>query len=64
MRTLHFLFVLTMIQFWWIAIWGIAYIIIDSVAGTSKIRELWIYAGMLLFTVILIHLNPDMLDKL
>jgi hypothetical protein len=64
MHTLHFLLVLTLIQFWWIAIWGIAYIVIDAISGPSKITELWIYAGMLVFTVVVIHMNPDMLEKL
>lgn len=64
MRTFHFLLVLTLIQFWWIAIWGIAYIVIDAIAGPSKITELWIYAIMLCFTILVINLNPEMLDKL
>ena len=64
MDTMHFLFVLTLIQFWWIAIWGIAYIVIDAIAGPSKTTELWIYFGMLLFTMIVIHLNPDMVERL
>lgn len=64
MDTMHFLFVLTLIQFWWIAIWGIAYIVIDAIAGPSKTTELSIYFGMLLFTMIVIHLNPDMVERL
>ncbi len=62
--TIQFLFVLTLIQFWWIAIWGIAYIVIDAIAGPSKITELWIYAIMLIFTVLVIHLNPEMIERL
>jgi len=64
MNTMHFLLVLTLVQFWWIAIWGLAYIGIDAIAGTSKMTEVWIYFAMLLFTVIVIHLNPAMVDKL
>jgi len=64
MNTMHFLLVLTLVQFWWIAIWGIAYILIDAIAGTSKTTELYIYAIMLVFTVIVIHLNPSMIEKL
>ena len=56
--------VLTLIQFWWIAIWGIAYIMIDAVAGPSKITELWIYAAMLAFTMVIINLNPEMINRL
>ena len=39
-NTMNILFILTLIQFWWIAIWGLAYILIDNVAGTSKIKEI------------------------
>lgn len=63
-QTIHFLLVLTLIQFWWIAIWGLAYIFIDIVAGPSKMIESSIYVLMLVFTVVVIHMNPKMLDKL
>ena len=63
-HTMEFLLVLTLIQFWWIAIWGLAYIVIDTVAGKSRVAECWIYAFMMVFTVVVIHLNPKMLDKL
>ena len=62
--TFHFLFILTVIQFWWIAIWGIAYIFIDLVAGPSKMVEMFIYFLMLLSTVYVVHMNPKVLDKL
>lgn len=63
-RTLNILFLITLIQFWWIAIWGLAYIFIDAVAGTSKIKEIYIYIGMLFFTAAIIHSNPRMLERL
>jgi hypothetical protein len=62
--TFHFLFILTVIQFWWIAIWGIAYIFIDLVAGPSKMVEMVIYFLMLLSTMYVVHTNPKVLDKL
>jgi hypothetical protein len=62
--TAHFLMVLTLIQFWWIAIWGIAYILIDAIAGPSKVIELWIYGVMLCFTMVILYRNPEMLHKL
>ena len=64
MKTMQFLLVLTLIQFWWIAIWGLAYIVIDTIAGNSKTTELSIYLGMLVVTYVIIHMNPDMLQKL
>jgi hypothetical protein len=62
--TFQILFILTIIQFWWIAIWGIAYIVIDAVAGSSKINEIFIYIFMLLFTIAVLHANPRLLERL
>ena len=64
LKTANVLFLLTLIQFWWIAIWGLAYIFIDAVAGTSKTKEIGIYLGMLLFTMGVFHFNPDMVQRL
>jgi hypothetical protein len=63
-NTMKFLFILTLIQFWWIAIWGIAYIVIDMIAGPSKIIETIIYVCMLVFTMLVIHNNPNMVERL
>lgn len=59
-----FLFFLTIIQFWWIAIWGIAYIVIDLISGPSKTVEFAIYVSMLLGTFMMVHTNPSLLDRL
>jgi glucose uptake protein GlcU len=64
LKTVNVLFLLTLIQFWWIAIWGLAYILIDAVAGSSKTKEIGIYLGMLLFTMGVFHFNPDMVQRL
>ena len=63
-QTIHFLLILTLIQFWWIAIWGLAYVIIDTIAGPSKMIECSIYVIMLIFTVMIIHMNPKMIERL
>jgi hypothetical protein len=63
-NTANILFLLTLIQFWWIAIWGLAYIAIDAIAGPSKIKEIGIYFGMIFFTMLIFHFNPHMVDKL
>jgi hypothetical protein len=61
---MNVLFLLTLIQLWWIAIWGLAYIGIDIVAGTSRIKEIMIYIGMLAVTIGILHLNPRMVERL
>jgi hypothetical protein len=63
-KTMNVLFLLTLIQFWWIAIWGLAYIFIDAFAGESKIKEISIYVFMILFTMLVFHHNPQMIERL
>jgi hypothetical protein len=63
-RIVNALFILTLIQLWWIAIWGLAYIVIDAIAGQSKRKEIYIYLTLLFSTVVILHLNPDMISRL
>jgi hypothetical protein len=63
-KAVNFLFTLTVIQFWWIAVWGIAYIFIGLIAGKSKIIEMALYLGMLVITAAIIHKNPTLLQHL
>jgi len=63
-KTLDLIFILTLVQFWWIAIWGLAYIAINAIAGTSKTKEIFIYLGMLFVALLVFHFNPDMLNRL
>ena len=59
-----FLAKITIIQFWWIAIWGLAYMIIETIAGTSKNTEIFIYVIMLLLTFAVIRANPEIIERL
>ena len=63
-QTFQFLFILTIIQFWWIAIWGIAYILIDILAGPSRTIEMLIYIFMLGCTILVIHTYPKVIERL
>jgi hypothetical protein len=53
---------ITLIQLWWIAIWGIAYTAIDYLSNKSKVKELFIYIVLLLFVFITIILQPNLLN--
>jgi hypothetical protein len=64
LKTANVLFLLTIIQFWWIAIWGIAYILIDAIAGPSKTKEIMVYISMLFFTICVFHFNPQLIERL
>lgn len=60
----QFLLIITVIQFWWIAIWGIAYMAVEMIAKGSVLIEFLIYALMLSITLLILRLNPKMIDKL
>ena len=60
----QFLVVLTLIQFWWIAIWGLAYLGIELVAGDSKIHQALIYLGFMLVVVLVLQARPKLIEKL
>jgi len=62
--TLRFLFVITLIQMWWIAVWGLAYIAIEQIAGKSKRIEFLTYISLLIATAIIIHAEPTLLERL
>jgi len=55
---------ITLLQLWWIAVWGIAYIVIEYLSNKSKIKELFIYFVMLIFAVFLILKEPELLERL
>ena len=58
----QFLFIMTIIQFWWISIWGIAYILIDLVAGSSRLIEFGLYIVTLIIMTVYVHSNPEVID--
>lgn len=60
----QFLGLLTLIQFWWIAIWGLAYIAIEAVAGSSKIHQALIYLGFMLVVILVLQYRPKLVEKL
>jgi hypothetical protein len=61
---MNFMLVITIVQFWWIAVWGIMYIVIELVAGKSKQKEFWFYIGLMILTLFVIAANPRLIEKL
>lgn len=55
---------ITLLQLWWIAVWGIAYIVIEHLSNKSKVKELGIYFIMLVLAVVLILKEPDLIEHL
>jgi hypothetical protein len=60
----QFLGILTLIQFWWIAIWGLAYIGIEAIAGNSKVHQVLIYLGFMLVVILVFQYQPRLVEKL
>jgi hypothetical protein len=54
----------TLIQLWWIAIWGIAYIVIEYISNKSKLRELYLYVFLLISVFGIIVANPHLIKHL
>jgi thiol:disulfide interchange protein len=61
---IRFLVAITLIQFWWIAIWGLAYIVIEHIAGKSKNIEIGIYIALIVGVILFIQLDPTLIEKL
>jgi len=54
-----FLLAVTLIQVWWIAVWGITDIAIRLVAGKQKFIEVLIYVFFMVTVVAFLGANPD-----
>jgi hypothetical protein len=64
LSTMQILAYITLLQLWWIAIWGIAYIAIEYYSQKSKVRELSIYILFILIVILTITTNPDLIEHL
>ena len=62
--TLEILFYISLLQLWWVAIWGISYILIEWVSNKSRLIELYIYIGLLIGTIVLLLTNPHLMKHL
>lgn len=61
---LEFLFTITIIQIWWIAVWGFAYMGIELVAGKNKWIESSIYVSFFIIILVILKNRPDLLIHL
>ena len=58
------LFYGSLLQLWWVSIWGISYILIEYVSSKNRLTELYIYIGLLIGTIILLLKNPHLMKHL
>jgi predicted membrane channel-forming protein YqfA (hemolysin III family) len=54
----------TLIQLWWISVWGISYIVIEYLSHKSKKIELFIYIGLLILVLSIILNKPQLMRHL
>ena len=52
---------ITIFQLWWVAVWGISYLVIEYLAKKSKKIELYIYIGLLIGVISLLMANPKLM---
>jgi hypothetical protein len=58
------LFYGSLLQLWWVSIWGISYILIEYVSNKSRLIELYIYIALLIGTIFLLLKNPHLMKHL
>jgi hypothetical protein len=50
--------VVSILQIWWVAIWGVCYMGIEYLTKHTVLTEFWIYVAMLLTVYLFIFTNP------
>ena len=63
-RILRILGIITLLQLWWVAVWGICYLAIEKVVGKCKSTELFLYVGTMISIYVILYANPDLLRHL
>jgi len=55
---------ITIFQLWWVAVWGICYLLIEYLSKGSKTVELYIYIGLLLLILLVLYKHPTLMIHL
>jgi hypothetical protein len=55
---------ITFLNLWWIALWGVSFIIIEYISGKSKIIELCIYITMMAVILVVLSRNPHLIPHI
>jgi hypothetical protein len=54
-------FVITFMNIWWVAIWGISYLAIEMVAKKNKAVELLIYIALMIIVISTLIVYPELI---
>jgi hypothetical protein len=52
--------VVSLLQIWWVAVWGVCYMGIDYATKHTVLTEFWIYVAMLLAVYVYLFTNPEL----
>lgn len=52
--------VVSLLQVWWVAVWGVCYMGIDYLTKHTVLTEFWVYVAMLLTIYVFLFMNPDL----
>jgi hypothetical protein len=56
--------IVTILQLWWVAVWGVCYMGIDYITRHKVITEFWVYMCMLIIIYFVLYMNPELLSHL
>ena len=62
MNILNFLVIGFLVVIWWVGLWGIIEIVIQNLANGSVKNALFIYASMVSFVILILYMNPTILE--
>ena len=57
---LKILGVVSLLQIWWVAVWGVCYMGIDYLTKHTVVTEFWVYVSMLVLIYLFLFANPDL----
>ncbi len=61
---LRVLGIVSLLQIWWVAVWGVCYMGIDYLTRHTILTEFWIYLVMLLCVYVILGANPELVKYL
>jgi hypothetical protein len=56
--------IITILQLWWVAVWGVCYMGIEYMTKNKLLTEFWIYMCMLLIIYFILYMNPTLIPHL
>jgi hypothetical protein len=57
-----YIFRATLLVLWWIGVWGLAELLINSVTRGSILMQVFIYMSIITLVISLIYLRPDLVE--